>query len=376
MRKLLYLSILIFTISCSSEKNSEENETIQDSQNTENTIELSPEQQGIAKIETSKIEKKKMADVIKSTGNIEVPPHFIASVSPVMEGFIQKINYYPGNFVEKGAVLASLQHPDFIILQQNYIEAKSQFEYYKEEYKRQGELTVENAASIKKMQQAKSDYLTSEAKYKSLKSQLNLLGVDVESIEKGDFVTEFKVIAPISGKVAQLQANIGKHVSSDEAIVEIINESELYLNLNIFEKDIRKIKVGQNIQFHLLNDEKIYESKVSRIGIKVEDKDRTTLVQSIIKNTDKELKPGMHVISAVLIKEHEVYAIQSDAIVESDGKSYLFIKDNSQFEIVEIERGMEQNQYTEIREMDKKLLDADIVTNGVYYLVSMFEAGE
>ena len=151
MRKLLYLSILVFIISCSSEKNNEEHIATQEITESENTIVLSKEQQELAKLEIGKIEKRNMADLIKCTGSIEVPPHFIASVSPVMEGFIQRINYYPGNFVEKGAVLATLQHPDFIILQQNYIEAKSQVEYYREEYKRQGELTVENAASIKKM---------------------------------------------------------------------------------------------------------------------------------------------------------------------------------------------------------------------------------
>ena len=101
----------------------------------------------------------------------------MASVSPIIGGFIKSLNYFPGDFVEKGAVIASLQHPDFISLQQQYIETKSQIDYYQEEFKRQGELTVENAASIKNMQKAKADYLSSEATYKSLKSQLKLLFV-------------------------------------------------------------------------------------------------------------------------------------------------------------------------------------------------------
>ena len=376
MRNLIYIFFMLLILSCSKENKDAKLNTEGVKQQSENLIVLSEDQKNIAQIETANLEKKILSDKIECTGSIEVPPHRVASVSPYMVGFIKSINYYPGNGVEKGAVLATLQHPSFITLQQNYIEAKSQVDYYQEEFKRQGELTVENAASIKNMQRAKSDYLASEAKYKSLKSQLQLLGVDINQIEKGDFLTDFKLLAPITGKVSQLQASRGKYVDSEEIIFEIINASELYLNLNVFEKDIRKIREGQNIQFHLLNDSKKYQSKVSRVGIKVEQDDRTTLVQSIINNEKKELKPGMHVIASILINEKEVLALPTEAIIKSHNESFIFISEKGQYKPHKITVGKEEQGYTEIKNVDQMLLNAEIVTKGVYYLSSLLETGE
>jgi cobalt-zinc-cadmium efflux system membrane fusion protein len=225
------------------------------------------------------------------------------------------------------------------------------------------------------MQQAKSDYLSSEAIYKSLKSQVKLLGINTDVIEKGDFATEFKLISPIQGRVSQLNANLGKHISPDEIIFEIINESELYLNLTIFEKDIRKVKSGQRIAFHLLNDDQVYDSRVTRIGVKVNENNRTTSVQGVLKNSRQELKPGMHVVASLFISEKEVFAIPSEAIVETENKSYVFIQDKDKFKIMEVELGREQNQFTEIKNVDTTLKNADIVTNGTYYLISLYESG-
>lgn len=373
MNRYIYLLIFASIVSCSEKKNIEQPSETESAKNSE-LIVLSKEQIELAKISTSKLEKRKISETIKCTGSIEVLPQNIASVSPLINGFVKTINYSPGNYVEKGAVLATLNHPDFITLQQNYIEAKSQAEYYQEEYKRQGELTVENAASIKKMQQAKSDYLSSEAIYKSLKSQIKLLGINTDVIEKGDFVTEFKLISPIQGRVSLLNANLGKHISPEEVIFEIINESELYLNLTIFEKDIRKVKAGQRIAFHLLNDDQVYESKVSRIGVKVNESSRTTSVQGVLRNKNQELKPGMHVVASLFISEKNVFAIPSAAIVETENKSYVFIQDKDQFKIVEVETGREQEQFTEIKNVDTALQNADIVTKGTYYLISLYES--
>jgi cobalt-zinc-cadmium efflux system membrane fusion protein len=374
MRRFIYLLIFASIVSCSEKKNSEQTSEAEAGESSEELV-LSKEQIELAKISTSKLEKRMISETIKCTGSIEVLPQNIASVSPLINGFVKTINYSPGSYVEKGAVLATLNHPDFITLQQNYIEAKSQAEYYEQEYKRQGELTVENAASIKKMQQAKSDYLSSEAIYKSLKSQIKLLGINTDVIEKGDFATEFKLISPIEGRVSQLNANLGKHISPDEVVFEIINESELYLNLTIFEKDIRKVKSGQRIAFHLLNDDQVYDSRVSRIGVKVNENNRTTSVQGVLKNSNRELKPGMHVVASLFISEKEVFAIPTEAIVETENKSYVFIQDNEQFKMMEVELGHEQEQFTEIKNVNVALQDAKIVTKGTYYLISLYESG-
>ncbi|MBU8892944.1 MAG: efflux RND transporter periplasmic adaptor subunit [Bacteroidales bacterium] len=376
MKKTFYLIFLAFLISCSS-KDMNSNAVVAEEETVEKgSIAFTTEQIDLAEIITARIEKKEIAETIECSGTIEVPPENIATVSPIIGGFIKTLNYYPGDVVEKGATLAYLQHSDFINLQQQYIEAKSQADYYKEEYKRQGELTVENAASIKKMQKAKADYLSTEATYKSLKSQLELLGVNTENIEKGDFVKEFKLVAPIKGSISQLNANTGTYASSENFVYEIINSNILNVNMNIFEKDISKVKVGQKVQFNILNNDKQFVSKVKRAGIKIDKSNRTTLVQGIIDNKNQYLKPGMYVSAFISINEKEAFVIPIEAIVDQNGESFIFLKKDLSFKKIKIEKGFEYGCFFEIRNPDKELLSSEIVIKGTYYLMAKTEGEE
>ncbi len=377
MRNLLYIIPLAFLISCSGEKtDNTENEELQETQASIESVEFSKEQIDLAGIKTGKLEKKIISETIECSGIIEVPPQNIAAVSPIISGFIKNLNYYPGDYVEKGLVLGTLNHPDFINLQQQYIEAKSHVDFYKEEYKRQGELTVENAASIKKMQKAKADFLTYEANYKSLKAQLELLGVNTSEIEKGEFVKDFKITAPISGTISQLNANKGKFVSSEDFIYEIINASILNIKLNVFEKDISKVKVGQGIRFSILNNEKQFVSKVQRTGIKIDESNRTSLVQSAIDNKNHLLKPGMYVNASINIREKEAFTLPYEAVVDLKGESFVFIKKDNSFKRIKIEKGVVQDDLCEILNLNKELLKAEVVIKGVYYLMENLEAEE
>lgn len=376
MKKSFCLILLAFIISCSPKETSKSSEFTEVTQSESKSIVLTDEQIKLAEIKTRKLKKQPISETIECSGSIKVPPENIASVTPIIGGFIKNLNYISGDFVEKGVCLASLQHPDFIQLQQQYLEAKSQADYYEQEYKRQGELTVENAASIKKMQKAKADYLNYEATYKSLKSQLELLGVNTEKIEAGDFIKEFKLIAPISGTISQLKANKGKYVSSEDFIYEIIDDKTLNLHLNIFEKDIPKVKTGQKIVFGSLNKSVKYKSIVNRIGIKIDEQNRTIMLHSSVNNKSHSLKSGMFINASVYINERESYTIATEAVLEYDGKSYVFVKNDNSFNLVEINKGIEQNNCCEINEVNNELLKAEIVTSGTYYLSSIIEAEE
>ena len=88
-------------------------------------ISLTQEQIHLAKIESSKIEKKLISEKIECTGIIEALPQNMATVSPLIDGFIKTLKYNPGERVKEGAILATLNHADFINLQQKYVEVFS-----------------------------------------------------------------------------------------------------------------------------------------------------------------------------------------------------------------------------------------------------------
>jgi cobalt-zinc-cadmium efflux system membrane fusion protein len=376
MRKLIFILFVSFLFACTSENKEVSSESATEEVAKDGEITLTQEQIKLTEIETAKVKQIKISETIECTGKIEVPPKQKASISPIMGGFIQSLNYNVGDKVEKGSVLATLQHPDFINLQKEYLNAKSQKEYFEQEYKRQGELTIENAASIKKMQKAKTDFLSSEANYKSLKSHLKILGVNVEAIENDDFTNEFKLITPISGTISNLAANTGKFVNSENCIYEIINESKLNIQFNIFERDISKIRKNQKIIFHLINNETKFETSINRIGAKIDSENRSTLVYGNFDNINRKLKSGMHINASILINEQSVNTIPASAIADGEDASYIFIRKGNSFKRVKINKGIEQDGYCELIEISDEIKSSEIVIKGSYYLMSAYELNE
>ena len=92
-------------------------------------------------------------------GIMVVPPQRQATVTLTMGGTVHATTLLPGDYVKKGSVIVSLENPDFITLQQTYLDAHAQTEYLEAEYKRQQRLSEQEAASQKRFQQSKADYL-------------------------------------------------------------------------------------------------------------------------------------------------------------------------------------------------------------------------
>ncbi len=226
------------------------------------------------------------------------------------------------------------------------------------------------------MQKAKAEYLSFEANYKSLKAQLELLGVNTSKIEKEDFDKEFKMFAPINGIVSKLNTNLGRLVNPESPVYEVINDENLFLQLNIFEKDIPKVAIGQKAIFRILNDLTEFEAKVKRIGIGIDKTNRTTIVQCISEKKSNKLKPGKFINASILINEREANTLPSEAIVSFNSEPHIFIKSNNNFNLIKIKTGIEQNNMVEILGAENTLLKAEIVVMGTYYLSTIIQTEE
>src|SRR5574344_791879 len=82
-------------------------------------------------------------------GTIVLPPQKQASVSLLMDGVVKSTSLIPGQYVGRGAVLATVVNEEFIALQQTYLDSHAQVEYLKTEYLRQQSLSSQQAASEK-----------------------------------------------------------------------------------------------------------------------------------------------------------------------------------------------------------------------------------
>lgn len=287
-------------------------------------VELTEAQYKMAGIELGKIEQRTLSNVLEANGVLDVPPQNLVSISAPLGGFVVGTKLLQGMRVKKGEVIAVMQHPDYVQLQQDYIDKKSRLEYLEQEYKRQEELSKGNVSAAKTLQQAKSDYSSMKAQVKGLQEKLGMLGINAATLTDDNISGKINIYSPINGYVSVINVNIGKYVNPNDVMFEIVDTEHLHAELTVYEKDVVKLKTGQNILFTLPNEsEKVRKASVYMIGKKI-DADRAVRVHAHLEKEDPELLPGMYIRAQIELENNPVDALPEEAVVAADGKYYVF----------------------------------------------------
>lgn len=342
-------------------------------------VELREDQIKLANIETGAIEIRSVSGTLKVNGTIAVAPQNMATVSMPLGGFVKSTSLMPGNTVRKGQTLAVLENQEFVDIQQAYLEAKSKLEYSEAEYNRQSELYKSDVASKKNMQQVTTDYKSFKTQVKALEQKLAFIGIDPAKLQEDDISSSVPLLSPISGFVKTVNVNIGKFVTPSDVLFEIVNSDQLFLELILFEKDADKVSTGQKIRFFINNEAEEHEAVIYQTGRSISS-DKTYKVYASVTGTCKNVLPGMYVNAIIESSSNKVTALPSDAIVSFDDKDYIFVFDKNkeedgkpftEYRIVEVQKGVSDNGYTEVILPEGfDIATAKVVIKGAYNLLS------
>ena len=297
MRQIVLPLALLLMTACNSSK--EQPNPMEQATDTTTTM--------AEKVDTMQVDAITSATAIANpasfNGTLVIPPRNFATVSLSMDGIVKNLSLLPGTYIPKGAVLATLENPQFIELQQNYLDSHAQLEYLEAEYNRQTALSREEAASQKKYQQSKADYLSMKSRMQANAAQLRLLGIEPETLLKSGIRFYLEVTAPIGGYISNVQANLGKHLSAGEPLCDIIDKSETMVRLIAYEKDLNGMKVGSRVQFRVngLGKQTFHATLIS-IGQQVDDTNRSIELYAKVLDGSPIFRPGMYV-SARMEKE-------------------------------------------------------------------------
>ncbi|PSL43367.1 cobalt-zinc-cadmium efflux system membrane fusion protein [Chitinophaga niastensis] len=337
------------------------------------TVELTAAQFKTAGIIYGMPENRQISGAVKVNGFLDVPPQQAVSVSVPMGGFVKQTSLLQGMPVKQGQVIAVLENLDYIQLQQDYLEVKSQLEYATVEYQRQQELARENVNALKTLQQSKAAFQTLQAKENGLKQKLSVLNINMSSLEKGNIQRSVNVYAPISGYVTQVNVNLGQFVNPADILFRIVNTAHLHAELTVFEKDIPKLKIGQQVRFTLANESAQRTATVHLIGREIS-AERTVRVHCHLEKEDTQLLPGTYLQAMIETGTAGVKALPEAAIVNFENKAYIFLKKATtdstyHFAMQEVQKGNSEQGYTEVS-FPKDTPGNEVVVKGAYDLLA------
>lgn len=366
--------------SCTNE-NASKTEPVMEEQHPhekESSVHLSRKQAEAIHLILGSVEKKNLTGTLRASGYLKVPPQNKASISSAFGGTIQSILVQEGDLVSKGQILATLVHPDFIKLQQDYLENLAQLNYAAAEWKRQKELSDKQVSAQKVFQKTESDYHTLSAKNQALKKQLALLNINAELLNAETITPEVSIKSPIKGNVSHIGINIGKTVQPTDELMDVVDNSQLHIDLFIYEQDLNKIKNGQLADIRLTNiPGKQYTAKIFSIGSAFEGESKSVPVHATVTGDKTGLIEGMNVTANIAIETNTFPSVPESAIISFGGNDYIFIQAASEtaeglsFERIQVKRGITDNGFTEITPLQDMLDDVHVVISGSYYLMSM-----
>ena len=332
-----------------------------------NVVRLTAAQLKTANLTIGQVQNKEMHQVLKVNGLIDVPPSNIVSISIPLGGYLKKTNLIPGMFVKKGALLAVIEDPIYIQLQQDYLTAKSRLAYLEADYIRQQDLNMTKSTSDKIYQLAKSDFESQKYLVKSLQEKLKLIGIDPTQLNETSISRSINFNAPIGGYVTKVNVNIGKYVTPTDVLFEIVDPSDLHVRLIVYENDVSNLKIGNEVIFTTNNDiSKKYVAHVAVITPNINE-ERTTDVHCHLVNENVRLYPGTYVNAEISLNNAKVDALPEESIVKWENKPFVFIKQLDQsYKLVAVELGVTTNGFIEVK---TNLKGKEIVLKNSYTLL-------
>jgi membrane fusion protein, heavy metal efflux system len=382
---IYFLFSFLFILSSCNDKKTEETP---EEEKSETEVALTEAQFKTVGIVTGSLENRNLNTIIKANGYTTVPPQNMANVSTLISGVVKDIYVLEGTFVAKGKTLATIQNLEVVEMLEDYKSASANIEYLQLEYDRQKTLTDENVNPRKVFQEVKSKLAVEKARAQAAKTKLQALNGGLNSS-----TSLLPIVSPISGYVGKISISKGAFAETGIPLFEVVDNSQMHLDLNVFEKDLGSISIGQTIDFILTNQgNKSIKATIFGINKSFSNESKTVAVHAKINAADaKGLISGMYVSANININNSTVPALPKDAVVKDGEKFFVFIQEEHQekakpktegeshsevhFEAVEVIPGATDLGYTEVKFIKEIPADAKIVVKGAFYLLSAKKGG-
>lgn len=332
------------------------------------TIALTPEQMQQAGVELGQPQERAIGSYLSCSGQIDVPPAGRHAIhSPVM-GFVGNIKHLPGQYVKRGTPLTSIHHPDLIRLQRDYLETAARLPFLEKDKARKAELAEADAASQKAFETIASELAVVQSRLSGLRAELELIGIDVDELQQSQTLQKrIYLYAPASGYLTAIPAQPGQLIQPDAPLFRMIDKSHLHLELEVYAKDLPKVKVGQAVRIQQAGSERELRGQVHLIGQAVDLESKTARVHVHFDEHPGQLAVGTFLFAHIQVDSRRATVVPTSAIVRSGESAFVFQQTEEGFKRVPVELGQQEGEYYELKGSDNPL-KGPIALKGAYYI--------
>ncbi|MBW7891178.1 MAG: efflux RND transporter periplasmic adaptor subunit [Chitinophagaceae bacterium] len=291
----------------------------------------------MARISLDTVVTEPVASELKLSGKVTPGDNKVASIFPIVAGYVTKVNVSLGDHVKKGQVLAVIRSTDIADFEKQRRDGETELLLAKKNLKAAEELNESKLNTDRDVVAARKAVDDAEAELNRISEVLRIYHVN-----NG---TNYNVIAPISGFVTDKNLNVDMQLPSgySESIFTIAQIDEIYVTANVFETDISKISPDMPAEVEILSySGKKFRGRINKIMNILDPETKTMKVQILLPNPGYALKPEM--AATVYLHYQEPLTLPSvpaEAVVFDKSRNYLMIfhrQDSIETRMVEPER--------------------------------------
>src|SRR6476659_3974582 len=353
-------------------------------------------------IEMETVAAQPIAGTIIATGKILVPEDRMANIGPVHEGRLVRLYAGQGSIVKKGQKLADLESADIDQAEADYLKALADAEnarrtslaevkFAKATYDRNKMLYEKSITAGKNVEAADHDLELAKASAASVMAQtkaaltsarrhLLILGLKDSEINalagRSSLAAVFSLTSPISGIVIERNGTIGATVGSDANVFKIIDASRVWIDANVFEKDLERVRRGQEVKVSVpAFPGATFSGRVILVSSVVDPETRSVKVRTEVPNPDGRLKPDMFANVEIITDLHRAaISIPESAVLNDEGKTVVFVAEGNGYKKRQVQAGIQNNDRVEI--VDGLNAGDKVVVKGNYLLLQQSKPGE
>jgi len=335
---------------------------------------ITPEERDALKIKTVKASYRPIQSLHTAMGKVLAPLPRMARVSYAFPARIAVIHVQIGDWVKKGQPVLTLQSQEVGQAKCEYYKAMADCELAKTNYEREKVLFSRGVGAQKNTLAAEAEYKVAQTNLDAAEKKLHVLGFteeDVKSIAGTHQINpEITLLAPLSGKIIEHKAILGQMIDQSTELLTIMDPTVLWVDAEIFERDIAKIRIGQVVSISLpAYPGQTFGGKLSYISDLLKEDTRTITVRTEVENKDFKLKPGMFADMTIHLNQAQrALTVPEEAILDDNDDQIIFVKVDGQYVPRILEVGTRQNGYCEVTSGVKE--GEEVVTAGNFQLKS------
>lgn len=287
----------------------------------------------------------------------------LAHINARSPGVVRQLKVDIGSQVKKGDALLTIDSAGVGADRARLSAARGRTRIAEENLQRESQLEQEGISSRASLLRAQQELDVARSEQAALAASLSVLGASSQG------VGGYTLTSPLAGTVTERRVNIGRFVGTEEVLLEIVDTSQVWAELDVAEPDLPSVRVGQvtSLKFDGLDGREL-NGVISYLAPTLDPHTRSAKARVLLQNPDGMLRANLYGQARIAAGEARTgVAVPRTAVQRVKNVALVFVELSAgEYEARRVQLGSATDTWFEVSKGVRP--GEKVVTTGSYLL--------